>query len=133
MKQHLLKPFAMLLCLVMASLTTTAQAQTRGGGEDEGISLEFQISAESQILNTGLSHVWSYPVEIPSAPYWVSYNSDDANKFETLCLRIERNPSAASREGHFTMVAYFPVEDSDGHHREDRKFYTVHILQDGAR
>ena len=129
MKQLLFKPFAMLLCLVMASFTVAAQAQTRGGG-DEGILVEYQISSESQFLNTGLSHVWSYPVEIQGNPSWVNFDPNDASS-ETLRLRITENTTNSPREARFTLVVYHPA-DFEGHPgtTTGRTVYVAHIVQD---
>ena len=132
MKHNLLKPFAMLVCFAMASFAT-AQAQTRGGGEDEGIPVEYRVSSEKQTLDTELPIVWSYPVEMPEAPYWVSYNPKDDSP-ESLRLLIEENKTNSPREARFILFIYHPagVVKPDGQvgTTTGRTAYSVHIIQD---
>lgn len=131
MKHNLLKPFAALVCFAMASLTTV-QSQNRGGGEDEGFPIEYRISSEKQTLDTELPIVWSYPVEMREAPYWVSYNSkDDSGE---LRLQIEENKTGSPREARFILFVYHPAwfrkPDGQVGTTTGRTAYSVHIIQD---
>lgn len=95
--------------------------------------MEYRVSAEKQTLYTELPVVWSYPVEMQEAPYWVSYNPKDDSD-ESLRLQIEENKTGSPREARFILLIYHPagVVKPDGQVgiTTGRTAYSVHIIQD---
>lgn len=122
--KHLLKPFTMLLCFAMMSLTNVAQAQARGGGDDEAIQLEYEIGYGGQSLDTGIPWIPGDLVMMGGAPYWVTVDKNSGAD-GVLCLSVQGNPYSIPREDSFHMTVY----SSDG----QRYDCDVHIVQEGRR
>lgn len=124
--KHLFKPFAKLLCVVatLFVFSSFTAPQPRGGGDDESIQLEYEISYGPQSLDTGIPWVLGDLVMMGTAPYWVTVDNNSSPD-GTMCLSVQGNPYSIPREDSFHMTVY----SSNG----QRYDCDVHIVQAGRR
>ena len=125
MKQRLVRPLASLLCAVavMFAFSSFTAPQTRGGGDDEAIQLEYEIHRGGQSLDTGIPWIPGDLVMMGGAPYWVTVDKNSGAD-GVLCLSIQGNPYTMARETSFHMTVY----SSNGQCYE----CDVHIVQAGS-
>ena len=124
--KHLLQPFAKLLCIIatLFVFSSFTAPQPRGGGDDEAIQLEYEISYGPQSLDTAIPWVLGDRVILGFAPYWVTVNNNPEAD-GVLCLSVQSNPYSTPREDSFHMTVY----SSNGQRYE----CDVHIVQAGRR
>lgn len=123
MKQRLIRPLASLLCAVavLFVFSSFTAPQPRGGGDDEVIQLDFEISWGNASLNTGIPWIPGDHVMMGGAPYWVNLDQHSGSD-GVLCLNVQANPYNMARETSF----HIEVHTSSGRYECD-----VHILQGG--
>ncbi len=122
MKQRLIRPLASLLCAVavLFVFSSFTAPQPRGGGDDEVIQLDYEISWGNASLNTGIPWIPGDLVMM-DAPYWVNVDQHSGADGE-LYLNVQANPYNMARETSF----HIEVHTSNGRYDCD-----VHILQGG--
>ncbi len=122
MKQRLFRPLASLLCAVavLFVFSSFTAPQPRGGGDDEAIQLDYEISWGNASLNTGIPWIPAVLVMM-DAPYWVNVDQHSGAD-GVLYLNVQANPYNMARETSF----HIEVHTSSGRYDCD-----VHILQGG--